>query len=344
MSGRSALASLVVPAASLLTALPSTAAAAAGNDVWSGLEVGQAPTPPRVQAYAALQDLALLSLRHRLQQRAGETRLDWRASQRSTPGAGWVDVQEQHVRYAAGTLHSGLRADARQITMGAQVLTDDSHGHRSLGVIVQRAEGRVRSRPASGAVLARSTVDTVGLQATWFADPQMQGGWYADGWVQLGRAQQQLAPAGRSPAQRQVATVRGGSVEAGYAYIVRDSGDSRLLLEPQLQVSRVDVRSRERVTFDGVAVAGAAGGLQVRTGLRLHGRSSDAEHAVVQPYAVLNLYRTAEHGARTVRSTEVAAGMQLQLGRRMSAWGEASVQRGSRFDVAAALVGLKINW
>ncbi|MDV3470243.1 autotransporter outer membrane beta-barrel domain-containing protein [Stenotrophomonas sp. C3(2023)] len=335
-------ASMVVPAASLLTALPSSALAATGNDVWSRLDEPLPRSPGH--AYVALQDLALLSLRHGLQQRAGETRLDWRGSQHAAPGAAWVDVREQQVRYRSRSQDGGLRADVRQLTAGAQLLADDSGGHRSLGVIVQRAEGQVRQRSTSKGVPARTTVDVVGLQATWFADPQMQGGWYADGWVQLGRAHQQVTPVDQRPAQRHVATVRGGSLEAGYAYIVRDSGDSRLLLEPQLQVSRVDVRSRERVTFDGMAVAGAAGGLQVRTGLRLHGRSSDAEHAVVQPYAVLNLYRTAEHGARTTRSTEVAAGMQLQLGRRMSAWGEASVQRGSRFDVAAALVGLKINW
>nr|WP_243897973.1 autotransporter outer membrane beta-barrel domain-containing protein [Stenotrophomonas maltophilia] len=152
-----------------------------------------------------------------------------------------------------------------------------------------------------------------------------------------------IAPVDRCTAaqkERYSSRTASASVEAGYAFTLRQTGESSLYLEPQAQVNYTGYHSDRITERNGTVIDGErAGGLATRAGMRLYGQA-DVGRTRVQLFLEANwLHANGDNalefdgerlqgGVPSCR-VEIKAGAQLQLGERWSAWGEMGVQNGS---------------
>ncbi|MNV80184.1 Outer membrane protein IcsA autotransporter precursor [compost metagenome] len=150
------------------------------------------------------------------------------------------------------------------------------------------------------------------------------------------------------------------SLEAGYAFNVYAGGSSALYVEPQAQVTWSDYRMDDgrHVEVNGTEVRVAdAGGIRTRLGVRLFGHTTQEDANCVQPFVAVNWIRQDAanngvwmddvmlSGAAPRDLYEAKVGAQVQLGRRLTAWGEVSVGRGDEdYRNYGGLLGVKYAW
>lgn len=319
------------------------------------------------------QVLATEGLRHELRDRLGETRQDRRTSDSEAPalpGAVWARMSQQQVRDNSLGAAQELHGSASALWAGTHLYAYQGGGYFLGGVMAQVQDARVQVRPQAPGTVARGheRTRTVGVYASWFADPDMEQGLHADAWAVLGTSSQQsessvaasadtVAPAA-PVVRRSRAKVRAVSIEVGHALRVRDSGDSALFVEPQLQLSYVDYRIPKIASDPGAVTArapGSTGALQIRSGVRIYGRASDGLQNKVQPYAAVNHYRNSHGTAAAVGNgpryaglpmnvVEAKAGVELQLSPALTAWGSVAMQRGGSYQSREATMGVKLTW
>lgn len=323
------------------------------------------------------QVLATEGLRHELRDRLGETRQDRRTSDSEAPalpGAVWARMSQQQVRDNSLGAAQELHGSASALWAGTHLYAYQGGGYFLGGVMAQVQDARVQVRPQAPGTVARAhnRTHSAGVYASWFADPDMEQGLHADAWAVVGKVSQQWQSSAMGSAsasasvpatpsvRRSRAKVRAVSVELGHALRVRDAGDSALFVEPQLQLSYVDYRVPKIASPPAAAEAiapGSAGGLQVRSGVRVYGRASDGLQNKVQPYAAVNHYRNrrgtaAEVGNGNVKTyaglpmnvLEAKVGVELQLSPALTAWGSVAMQRGGNYQSREATMGLKLTW
>lgn len=150
------------------------------------------------------------------------------------------------------------------------------------------------------------------------------------------------------------------SVETGYAFNVHRGSASAMYLEPQAQVIWSDYRmdGGHYVETNGTQVREAnAGGVRTRVGVRLFGHTTMEGINRVQPFAAVNWLRNhgganavwmddiKVQGAAPRDVYEAKAGVQLQLSRALTAWGEISAGRGAKdYRSYGGLLGVKYAW
>ena len=314
---------------------------------------------PEAGAWLANQSAALDMFALTLHQRVGEPNLAERQRDSGRLAGAWVRASNgQSQQRVNGQL--AARGSHELLQVGADLTRWGTEDRGVFGIMggaghaAQQASSSLSGYHADGRVRGRS----FGFYGTWTQGAMDDAGLYVDGWLQAARFRSSVN--GQAlVAEEYRARSTTASLETGYAFAVLHAAASTLYLEPQLQLSWSDYRMQggTHVEANGTRVRVAdAGGLQSRVGLRLHGRADTALAAVVQPFItadwivrhganamVLDDVRVA--GGRPGNVYQARAGAQLQLGRRLTAWGELDVGNGDGgYRDAAALLGVKYSW
>jgi len=310
------------------------------------------PQPPQIVrpeagAYLANQSAAISLFHHRLQDRDGAY---------GAGGAGWLRVSSNHTRQnVAGQL--ALTGRASVLMGGMDLLQWGGASKGSAGVLVAAGQASTDVRSNLSGYTATGTVKggALGIYGTWLQRPEEDTGAYVDAWIQHGRYRNTVQGAGLAK-ERNEARTNAASMETGYAWALRLRGDTRLLVQPQLQLTYATYNADDVTESNGTHVAtGAAGGLSSRLGVKVSGDVRSADRRV-QPYVSANWLRDGGKnqvwmddapikGAAAKNRFEVRGGAKLQLGDRWSAWGDLGLQRGDGgYRTVSAQLGLKASW
>ncbi|WP_282258005.1 autotransporter outer membrane beta-barrel domain-containing protein [Stenotrophomonas sp. PS02301] len=314
---------------------------------------------PETGAYLANQAAAVGMFDHSMHQRLGEPNLAERLRNDNLLGSAWLRTTANHTRFNAadGQLDVGTHHSMLQVGTDLAKWGQDSRG--LAGVMVATGKSTTQSTSNLTGYGAKGTVNgtALGLYATWFQSPAEQTGAYVDAWVQASRFKNTMQGDALAR-ERYDSRALTASVEAGYAFKVREGANSALYVEPQAQVTWTDFSMDTHLEGNGTQVRSVdAGGLQSRLGVRAYGHDTAAGGNRVQPFVGVNWIRARGEGnSLALNETYVAggqprdtyeakAGAQLQLGGGWTGWGELSTTRGKGdYTNYGAQLGVKHSW
>ncbi len=314
---------------------------------------------PETGAYLANQAAAVGMFDHSMHQRLGEPNLAERLRNDNLLGSAWLRTTANHTRFNAanGQLDVGTHHSMLQVGTDLAKWGQDSRG--LAGVMVATGKSTTQSTSNLTGYGAKGTVKgtALGLYATWFQSPAEQTGAYVDAWVQASRFKNTMQGDALAR-ERYDSRALTASVEAGYAFKVREGANSALYVEPQAQVTWTDFSMDTHLEGNGTQVRSVdAGGLQSRLGVRVYGHDTAAGGNRVQPFVGVNWIRargegnslalneTYVAGGRPRDTYEAKAGAQLQLGGGWTGWGELSTTRGKGdYTNYGAQLGVKHSW
>ncbi|MGH8040198.1 MAG: autotransporter outer membrane beta-barrel domain-containing protein [Stenotrophomonas sp.] len=315
---------------------------------------------PEAGAYLVNQAAAVGMFNLAMHDRIGEPNLVGGKDDGRAGVAGWARAAGYHANTA---LLDQLQARSRQhvLQAGADISRWGDTGRGVVGVMVGAGEATTTVTSDSSGYSAEGRVkgQSAGVYGSWVQDPAGDGGLYVDTWAQLGKYRNRVQGEALQ-AERYDSRSRTASVETGYAFTLRQGANSAVYVEPQAQLTWSDYRmgggGHDESNGTHVAVS-EAGRLRSRVGVRVFGHDTSDGINRVQPYLTANWYHN--HGAaNAVWLDDVSlsgaapkdvyegkAGVQLQLGRGMTAWGELNASRGSNdFRTVGAMMGLKYDW
>ncbi|WP_313460025.1 autotransporter outer membrane beta-barrel domain-containing protein [Stenotrophomonas sp.] len=273
-------------------------------------------------------------------------------------GRAWARVDGSRSGFGANLQQLNVRGSSQALSVGTQLFGNE-HGS-GVGVMLGSGNASSTSTSVLTGYYARGKVkgNALGLYGTWrgVGSDDPYAGLYVDGSVH--RAVFRNEVEGNALAtERYDSKAWQGAVEVGYAVTVRQSGNSRVFLEPQLQVGYTrwdDVRHVER---NGTLVHTAdASGAFGRVGVRLSGVTRwGGSAAEVQPYLAANWLRNGSNpyvrmddeavDARIPRQRgEFSAGASVRFPGGFGAWAGLSLQQGSGYHQRSAQLGLSYRW
>lgn len=323
----------------------------------------EVPTPverPEGGVYLANQAAAVGMFDLTMHERVGEPNLAERQKNGDTMGGVWARVTSDHTR---GRIDDQLTHQGRQnlLQVGADLTRWGREDRGVVGVMVGTGEAteRVLSQVTGYAAEGRVKGRAAGVYGSWLRDAANDGGLYVDSWAQFARFRN-TTQGDALQAERYDSRSTTASVETGYALNVHRGSASAMYLEPQAQVIWSDYRmdGGHHVETNGTQVREAnAGGVRTRVGVRLFGHTTMEGINRVQPFAAVNWLRN-HGGANAVWMDDIKlqgaaprdvyeakAGVQLQLSRALTAWGEISAGRGAKeYRSYGGLLGVKYAW
>ncbi|MDT3500996.1 autotransporter outer membrane beta-barrel domain-containing protein [Stenotrophomonas maltophilia] len=265
---------------------------------------------------------------------------------------GWARVDSQQARLGAMQEQLDLRTQRHVVQVGADVgLFDEGRGR--LGVMLGSGRADSTSTSALTGFAARGKVAGVaaGVYGSWNNDRA-----YVDSWVQRGRFNNRVEGDGLA-AERYDSDLWQGSLEAGYRFGIGTLGDSRVSLQPELQLVYTNVSTDRHTEQNGTVVRGLGeSGLSGRLGLRLEAESTSTHGAVVTPYLTANWYRDARTGGMAFDDVAMdsdaprnryalGAGARVEFAKGWTGWGGLDVSRGdSGYREVSATLGMSYNW
>lgn len=273
-------------------------------------------------------------------------------------GRAWARVDGSRSGFGANLQQLNVRGSSQALSVGAQLV--GTPGGSGFGVMLGSGNASSTSTSELTGYYARGKVkgNAIGIYGTWrgAAGDDPYAGLYVDGSVQRAVFRNEVEGYALAT-ERYDSKAWQGAVEVGYAVPVRQSGNSTVFLEPQLQVGYTrwdDVRHIER---NGTLVRTAdARGAFGRVGVRLSGVTRWAGAAAeVQPYVAANWLRNASNpyvrmddeavDARIPRQRgEFSAGASIRLPSGFGAWAGLSLQSGSGYHQRSAQLGLSYRW
>lgn len=265
---------------------------------------------------------------------------------------GWARVDSQQARLGAMQEQLDLRTQRHVVQVGADVgLFDEGRGR--LGVMLGSGRADSTSTSALTGFAARGKVAGVaaGVYGSWNNDRA-----YVDSWLQRGRFDNRVEGDGLA-AERYHSDLWQGSLEAGYRIGLGTLGDSRVSLQPELQLVYTNVSTDRHTEQNGTVVRGLGeSGLSGRLGLRLEAESTGTHGAVVTPYLTANWYRDARTGGMAFDDVAMdsdaprnryalGAGARMEFAKGWTGWGGLDVSRGdSGYREVSATLGMSYNW
>lgn len=315
---------------------------------------------PEAGAYALNQEAAASMFNVSMHDRVGGPNLAPQPQADRIQAAGWARVTSSQARM---DVNDQLNARDRQhvLQVGTDVGQWGRAGRGLAGVMLGSGESTQRVVSGVSGYSAEGKVKgtAVGLYGSWLQDAAGDSGLYVDGWAQLGRFRNQVQGQQLDKEHYRSRSTT-ASLEAGYAFAVSRGEGRALYVQPQVQLTWGDVRMRggQHVEANGTHVSVAEGqGMRSRVGVRLFGHDMKPGINIVQPYLTANWLRA--HGAaNAVRLDEslltageprdvyeAKAGVQLQLRRGLTAWGEVSGSRGSdSYRQVGGMLGVRYSW
>lgn len=316
---------------------------------------------PEVGAYLGNQAAATAMFAHGMHERMGGQNLSLRLESDGRTGAAWARVGSEQNRTRLADDQLQVRSESNLLQVGTDLLRWGGNSRGVAGVMAASGKANSRSRSDITGYAATGKVEgqALGAYASWFQHPSTADGAYLDGWVQAARFNNRVQ--GDAVAtERYDSRTLSGSVEAGYAFKVHEGARSTLFVEPQLQLtyadySTDDVQHREQNGTQVVSRRG--GGLETRVGVRVFGHATMAEGNRVQPFVTANWVHASGaanaiafnndviSGGQPQDAYELKGGLQLQMGRGWTGWGELGVAQGTHgYRNRGVQMGMKYSW
>ncbi len=275
-------------------------------------------------------------------------------------GGVWSRISTDQSR---GTILGQLHGRSRQHVLhaGVDVARWGENSRGVFGIITATGETnhQVASSTTTYQAQGRVKGNAAGIYGSWIQSPAQTGGLYLDGWAQIATFRNRMQ-GDMLDAERYKSRSTSASLEVGYAIALRQGADQALYIEPQAQLIWGDLRMRggghNEVNGSHIAVA-EGGGLRSRIGVRVFGHGTKPGINRVQPYLTANwlhasgtpnavwLDEVALSGGQPKDVYQAKAGVQLQLRRGVTAWGELNGSRGNdHFRQVGGTIGLRYDW
>jgi autotransporter family porin len=319
----------------------------------------QAPTyRPEPFAYLANQLAANGMFQHTLHGRLGEPNYAERDRGDDRNIGSWVRVQGQQLDTRTAE-QLGADIDTWMVQGGVELGrwgAGDSRFHLGAMVGTGRSTTRVDSEVTGHKAIGRVKGNSLGVYGTWYASAAEPTGLYVDSWLQYGRYDNEVN-GDLLVQERYKSRTLAASLEAGYAFQLREGGDSALYLKPQAQAIFTDYRSDRFTETSGLEVrAGSDAEVLTRLGARLYGHTTVAQRHRVQPFVETNWWHAGQEATMRFDGQaldqvlprdryEVKLGAELELGRGWTGWGHLGYQEGKQnYRNLDGLIGLKRVW
>lgn len=317
---------------------------------------------PEVGAYLGNELAALGMFQHTLHDRLGE--VDFTERQR-TDGNGkdhqavWTRVVGRGFDSSTGAdqVHSSTRTQLMQIGAELGQWTDgDSRTHFGVMAGAGQADTNVSSRLINAKSKGKVYGYSVGAYGTWFADASKPTGLYVDSWMQFGWFDNTVRGDSLSDEHYKSRSLT-GSVEAGYALELGQSGQNAWYVEPEAQVIVSRYMADKHVEGNGTEVKVENGSIvTTRVGARAFARPLDAGQKRLQPFVEANWWHNGKTQAMSFNGEsqsanlaadvyELKVGAQAELAKGWTTWGHLGAQqaRGDQRQGEAQL-GVKYSW
>ncbi|MDH0169915.1 autotransporter outer membrane beta-barrel domain-containing protein [Stenotrophomonas sp. GD04145] len=314
----------------------------------------ECPTEPVLRpepgVYLANQSSAASLFQHSMHDRIGEPAFD------DADRTVWVRTSRSQADFGALARQLDVDSNRSLLQAGADAwVAGDGRlrvgGMLGAGRVTNTATSTLTGYSAKGRVEGYSA----GIYATWLQHPAQSSGWYVDGSLQYGKFNNTVEGTALAK-ERYDARSWSGSIEAGRAFLILDTGDSQVFVQPQMQIGYSHYDADSLVERNGTVVrSDADNGIHTRVGARLYGHATSGATRV-QPYLALNWLRGRDDNGvvfdgERLRSDEpkdryeVKAGAQASLGSGWSGWGEWGARRGQHgYREIMGQLGVKYAW
>jgi autotransporter family porin len=321
---------------------------------------------PEVAAYLSNQRQAGGMFLHSLHDRLGEPQ--WIETQsfdnaEDKRRSGWLRVVGKNGKSNSGDGNFGVDTDSTLIQGGGDIaqwsLTkgeDATSADRlHLGLMLGYGKANSEATAAGNLAHAKGEVEgwSVGAYGTWYQNDANRLGWYADVWGTYGwfnnTVQGDTLPKVKYDAK--AFTLSG---ETGYAMKV---GSTDWVVEPQAQLVYVKYSEDDIDERNGTRIYGGEGsGWISRIGLRTYRTWVREDGRKLQPYVTLNWWHDKLDNAAAFNQVvlgdmypanryEVKLGLNVDLGRGWSGWGNLGYQWGSQtYRNTTLRLGAKYVW
>lgn len=314
---------------------------------------------PETGAYLANQLVAQAMFAHTYHDRAGLPDALGADGRVSAISNGWARISGGHADGNAAGGNISESADTFVMQAGIDLLHRVSAwGQWQAGVMAGYGTSTTHANARGNPAIARGTVNGVaaGIYGTWHGNPERTDGPYADTWVQYGNFDNTVKGNGLA-GENYASQVWSGSLEAGWAIPLGNTGNGVVHVEPQLQLIYTDYRSGRHAEANGTVVESqGSGGLATRLGARLFHVPNAGAAPAWWPYVEHNWWHNSRGNSITFDNVAVAqdgprnrvetkVGAQAQIGRHWRMWGNIAYQYGNGgYESITGLLGVRYMW
>ena len=282
-----------------------------------------AQTRPDGGVYLANNQAARLMFMMTLRDREGYAQPDGGTGETDGSGAwGRIVGGSQNGRAASNTLSTS--ADSTQVQLGTDLWRGSFNDQGwvyagvmgSWGHLSTTAGSRQTTLSGTSSVDATGSVDAyaAGVYGTWYQKDRGLGGAYVDSWAQYQSSTNKVNGSG-SAQERYDADGFTASVETGYGFLLRQNSDTKLYLEPQLQVAYVDYSADDHTEASGTQVRyGNDNGVVARVGARLYVDYTLDKQSTIRPYVETNYWYNQRVGQLSMNDDLVPGGAPRSFG------------------------------
>ncbi len=325
-------------------------------------DADESVTRPELGAYLANKMAGNTLFNMRLHERLGETQYIDPITGEQRVTSMWLRNVGGHNRFhdSSGQLKTQSNRYVLQIGGDLAQWSSDCFERWHLGTMFGYANSKSNTRSEVTQYRADGSISgySAGLYATWYANDADKTGGYLDAWMLYNwfdntvRGEQLATEKYRS---------RGvtASLEAGYAFKLKDTVRLSYWLQPQAQLTWMGVSADDHREENGTWVRDKAkGNLQSRLGVKayLHGyhQRDEGKNRVFQPFIETNwLHNTQNYaismneisgevdGAKNI--AELKAGVEAKVNARLHLWGNIGQQIGGNgYSDTQAILGVKV--
>lgn len=245
--------------------------------------------------------------------------------------------------------------------------SSDSLDRGHLGLMAGYGNNHSHTRSGVTGYSSKGQVDgySAGLYGTWYANDADKTGLYLDSWAQYNWFKNTV---NGEDLREEKYDSRGlsASLESGYTWKAGEFYGSKqslitVYIQPQAQITWMGVKADDHTEHNGTRVSSDGNGnIQTRLGTRLflkgHSNIDEGKNREFEPFVEVNWLhntrtystkmnniRISQDGARNIG--EVKTGVEGQLSRKLTAWGNAGQQVGDKgYNNTEAMLGIKYSW
>ena len=301
----------------------------------------------------------------RLHDRLGETHyVDALTGEKAVTSL-WLRNVGGHTRQRDGSGQLHMQSNRYVMQLGgdlAQWSTDDTNRYH-LGLMAGYANQKSHAKNQRNGNRADGSISgySVGLYGTWLQDNATYEGAYVDTWLQYSWFDNTVSGKGLD-AEEYNSKGWTASVESGYTWKLAETSErNTLYIQPKAQITWMGVKADEHKEANGTRVEGKGdGNIQTRVGVRLFGKGhstlDDGKDRTFQPFVEVNwIHNTKDFGVSmngdsasltgTRNMGEVKTGVEGQLTKNISVWGNVAQQVGSKhYSDTSAMLGIKASF
>lgn len=321
---------------------------------------------PEGGAYAANQAAANNLFVTTLQDRSGETPYTDTLTGEKKVTSMWIHNVGGHnsSRDSSGQLRT--QSNRYVLQLGGDLAQWSMNGDDGyhLGIMGGYANSKSSVVSRYSGYRARGSVEgySTGLYGTWYANDADKTGLYVDSFAQYSWFNNTVSGQDLS-AEKYHSRGLTASVESGYAFRLGQNatGTESYFLQPKAQVTWMGVKADRHTESNGTVVTGEGdGNIQTRLGVKSylngHSKIDEGKNRTFQPFAEVDwVHNTNAFGSRmdgvlvkrdgAANIAEIKVGVEGQLNKRLSLWGNVAQQVGAQgYSDTAAIVGGKYSF